>query len=343
MTLWQRQKAGNSSQNIQAQIANFGVNYADARQIAMDVFKQNFAQLSQEAMKVAIWRVEEFTLEYLRVLHRRDPLAINHLQEPGVQYALLSGQSNYARSGDPYIGEVLIDLLAERTAMPQRGTVQLALEEAIMASGRISRDHIKMLSILTLRDRLPKSAAIDFKIFFKHFMDGAAALLDGIHFSAADSRYLAATGCVSLGHLEDDMLETWKQAYPLFFIKGSDNFPEKSLSLSYRRFEKYLILGQVREYMRHFIPDRPQGFGDRLDEIGSEEEFSTLYRLHSMGVDEVHDVAVGLDSRYEDLASKLGEAFPFGVELTTVGIAIGISNLKATVEGDFLDYDNLLI
>jgi hypothetical protein len=51
----QKQEAGDGSTNLQGQsiVIHQGISYADAREIALDVYKANFIQLSQEAADLA--------------------------------------------------------------------------------------------------------------------------------------------------------------------------------------------------------------------------------------------------------------------------------------------------
>jgi hypothetical protein len=63
----QKQESGDDSTNLQAQsiVVNQGISYSDAKDIALDVYKSNFLQLSQDAAQVARERAEEITDNFL--------------------------------------------------------------------------------------------------------------------------------------------------------------------------------------------------------------------------------------------------------------------------------------
>jgi hypothetical protein len=63
----QQQKAGDKSTNLQAQniTVHQGISYQDAKEIATDVFKNNFLHLSQKTLMTAEERAQELIENFL--------------------------------------------------------------------------------------------------------------------------------------------------------------------------------------------------------------------------------------------------------------------------------------
>jgi hypothetical protein len=90
----QKQKAGDNSTNIQAQtiIVQQGPSVDEVRQIALDVFKANFLELSNVAADIALRRVEEITDKFLGKLQQENADGLQQAQNPDFQYALFTVQ-----------------------------------------------------------------------------------------------------------------------------------------------------------------------------------------------------------------------------------------------------------
>lgn len=146
------QKAGDQSTNIQTEsiIINQGITYADVREIVLDVFRFNFIQLSQQAMDIAKARAEEITDKFLKQLERQHNEGITNAQDPDFQYALFTVQKEYARTGDENLGDLLVDLLVDRTKHDKRTILQIVLNESLSVAPKLTNDQIAALSIIFL-------------------------------------------------------------------------------------------------------------------------------------------------------------------------------------------------
>ena len=79
----QIQKAGDRSTNIQTGDVHItqGISYAEAHQIALDVFRANFLSLSDRAAEIVLARVEEITDKFLEKLKEQNEKGIAQLQK----------------------------------------------------------------------------------------------------------------------------------------------------------------------------------------------------------------------------------------------------------------------
>ncbi|WP_262250451.1 LPO_1073/Vpar_1526 family protein [Parapedobacter soli] len=145
----QKQEGGDSSTNLQGHVVNVyqGISYADAKEIALDVFSSNFIQLKNEAAEIAKQRAEEITEALLEKLIERAPDAIEEFKQPGMQDSLFTAQKEYAKSGDKELGDLLVDILVDRANSPERNMMQIILDEALKIAPKLT---IEQLDTLTL-------------------------------------------------------------------------------------------------------------------------------------------------------------------------------------------------
>lgn len=148
----QKQKSGNYSINLQGHsiIINQGITCADAKTIALNVFKANFMQLSKNAAKVAIQRAEELTDAFLSKLMYRLPDDISSMEDPGMQIALYTAQRAYARTGDKDLEELLIDILVERTKQKELCEERIVLDESLNVVSKLTVEHLDALTVILL-------------------------------------------------------------------------------------------------------------------------------------------------------------------------------------------------
>jgi hypothetical protein len=165
-----KQKAGDNSKNISIGgnyhnennstnlkvVGNIavGINYHDAKEIALDVFKKNFLKLSEQAANTALQRAEELVKDFLNNLYDKNIEIIEKLQNPAVQYSLFNVEREYAKSGDNELKQQLLYLLIERTLSKERTLKQIVLDEAIETLPKLSVEQLNFLSFVFITDNL---------------------------------------------------------------------------------------------------------------------------------------------------------------------------------------------
>ncbi|WP_010651990.1 LPO_1073/Vpar_1526 family protein [Oceanobacillus massiliensis] len=146
--------SGDNSTNIQGRqvLVNqqIGISYSDARQIALDVYKQNFYELSEEAKSVALERAEKLIDELLRNLEKELPEQIEKIKVPDVQYTLIKAQSIYARNGGPDTLEILTNLLKDRFRVKEDSLKKIVLNEAIEIIPKLTINQLNLLTAIFL-------------------------------------------------------------------------------------------------------------------------------------------------------------------------------------------------
>lgn len=145
----QNQQSGDSSTNIQAQniTINQGLNSEEARNIALDIYRSNFIELSSEAAKIALDQIKSFNDKFITKLHEENSNLIQKFQDPSFQISLLNAQRECVRSNDKNIEDLLVEVLIERAEQDKRGIMQIAFEESINVLPKLTD---KQINILTL-------------------------------------------------------------------------------------------------------------------------------------------------------------------------------------------------
>ena len=165
----QHQKTGDNSTNIQAESITIscGLTYSDVKEIALDVFNTNFLRLSDESYRVALERNAEITEKFLIELEKQNPAGINSAQDPDFQYTLFNLQNAYARCGDAELGDLLVNLLVDRTKQPNRSLLQIVLNESIIVAPKLTQQQLSALSIVFLTRYVINKRINNFATFFR--------------------------------------------------------------------------------------------------------------------------------------------------------------------------------
>ncbi|KAA6340629.1 hypothetical protein EZS27_011518 [termite gut metagenome] len=145
-----KQEGGENSTNLQGGtiIVNNGITYQDAKNIALDVFKSNYLELSEKAANTAKTRAEELIDDYIFKLQERTPEAINSMENPGMQYAVFTAQKEYAKTGDKELSDMLVDILVDRATQQERNLKQIVLDESLSIVPKLTSNQLDTLTII---------------------------------------------------------------------------------------------------------------------------------------------------------------------------------------------------
>lgn len=215
----QSQRSGRDSVNIQ--VANYGLSYSEARDVALSVFRENFLRLKEEARQVAEERATELTDRFLTRLSSERPEKLTAATDPDFQATTFSAQRAYARSGASNLADVLVELLVSRAQAETTSTSSLILNEAIEAAGKLSARHLKLLAaILSARYLTKKNLQSRHQL--AHYLERILSpWRDAIPAKTPDLPHLTYVGCLipnPFGHI--DIGENLARQYPALFREG---------------------------------------------------------------------------------------------------------------------------
>jgi hypothetical protein len=331
------QKSGHSSLNVQGEQVTLGLSFADARQVALDVFDANFYRLERVARDTAHRRADELVDKYLKSLQQTssvaDPLA--ELQNPDMQYVLYSAQREYARSGDADLGELLVSLLVERTKMSERSLLQIVLNEAVGAVSKLTIDQLDILSlvfVLRYSRRKHLSTAND---FLQYLDETVLPFLDTPSIKQSAYQHLEFAGCASIdmGHVNLERL--FLGNYPGLFcggflrpminsLFGEAGPPSGLLIPSFHQPERYQVAAIDEPGIRELA--NQMGLRDQVT-----ESLVHMQKQALLSEQEVRDFVVRSRPAAAKLFSLWSESAMQHLKLTSVGIAIGHANMERRV------------
>ena len=232
----QRQVSGDRSNQYQAQndiVINQGNSYSEIKEIAMDVFRSNFFELAGHARDVADARASTITDTLLEKLAKVSS-ETRFGSDPDFQYSFFLVQREYARTGDDELGELLTDILVDRSKNTERNILRLVLNESILVASKLTSVQINILSLmqsLTGMDFKEENTIEGVEAKFKKIFQ----LTGDLHsVSEVNFIHLEYSGAISLNNIvERDIERHFYAQYELLLQKKS--FEEFSNSL-YRNY-----------------------------------------------------------------------------------------------------------
>lgn len=221
----QTQQVGHGATAIQAAgnvVVNNGLSYSEVRSVVLDVFHSNFLQMAGEAKEVARQRAEEITDKFLEKLQKENSAGLSQASTPDFQYGLFSVQRDFARTADSNLGDLLVDLLVDRTKHPQRDMVQIVLNECLVVAPKLTNGQLSALAIVFFLKYCSSSGILTFEQFLAQFNQFVRPFIDTLPRGSASYQHLEFAGCgtvqVTSSSLEDIL---WTR-YQGLFDKGVD-------------------------------------------------------------------------------------------------------------------------
>jgi hypothetical protein len=337
----QNQKAGHNSTNIQAHgsvVIHQGLTIANARQIALDVFRENYLSLSGDAADLARLRAEEITEKFLKDLQEQNPEGVKQAGDPDFQHAIFTVQKEYARCGDKELGDLLVDLLVDRTKQSSRSILQIVLNESLSVAPKLTQDQISALSLVflfryTINYSVKNLASLD--TFLDHHV---APFIEVIEKKEACYQHLEYSGCGTVGLGSLDLSEVFRRNYAGLFSKGFDEtqFQAKQMTIPYSHpiFIRCLHDG-AKKQVNAMNEDVIKEVAAQQNIIGDDvNKLVSLTMECLMSQEEAKKFVIGRRGYMERLFDVWETSSIKHFTLTSVGIAIGHANVKKNV-GEF--------
>jgi len=336
------QKAGDDSTNIQADkvTINHGLSYVDVKQIVLDLFHANFLEMSKEAAQVAKERAEEITDAFLAALKKNNPEGLNCAQDPDFQFALFEVQKEYAKTGDKELGDLLVDLLVDRTKQPKRSILQIVLNESILVAPKLTAGQIDALSIVFLLKKT-KMNGINNTLLFKKYLDDYFMPFSST-ISKNDSCYqhLEYAGCGSVSIMSYNIIELFKNGYGGILSKGFELSVLADSGIDLLHFPQLVIkcLHNMQNFQINALAlDDLNSTLKRLNiDANMAEKVRDLYKNSLMSNEEIKNFIISICGYMNNIFDVWENSKLQHFELTSVGIAIGHANLKKRIS-EFTD------
>lgn len=341
----QQQRSGDNSTNIQAngdvQITS-GISYTDAKEIALDVYKQNAMACVGEAQQVALQRIEEFATALLQEMKKKHEEGVKAFANPDVQAVLLDAQKGYARSGEPNKKDVLVDLIIERTKNEQTPQLKDAIiNESVKIVANLTQAQISLLTVCFL-SRYTLAECRNLDDFKERVLKEYLPFLTTASFGELDLWHLEYNGCISIqagGKL--NFLGKMRDTYTAFFSKGvtkediSKAVPDVDLG--------DLIIPCFHDSTKFQLgilnKNRVEGV---FEAKGIDQKFTpqvkNLVAKNVMNHEEIKAFLLRFSAEFEEFLEVVSSrSNPLSnAHLTTVGRCIALSNLHANGKEGYL-------
>jgi len=321
-------------------ITNSGLSYTDVAAIAQDVFNSNFYRLSEPAMQIAEERAKEITEDFLKKLQAENPGGLTKAQDPDFQYSLFSIQKQYARAGDRDLGDLLVDLLVDRSKSDTRDILQIVLNESLDTAPKLTRQQLACLSIMFLFKYTVNNHIYSHETLGEYFDKMALPFSPEILSNAACYQHLEFTGCGSISLASRSLEQILEINYPGLFRNGFDEsaLADNNLGLG---SDSRLITRSLNNNSRFQINAINKSVLNKQLEKesindASRQKIIELFDAEKMSEEEIRDKCISIRPFMEGVFKCWSESYMKNFTLTSVGIAIGHGNLKRLV-GEFAD------
>jgi len=332
----QKQTSGEQSTNLQGGsiVINQGISYADAKEIALDVYKSNFLTLAQDAAATAVQRAEKLTDDFLSRLQEESPETMGMMREPSMQMAIFSAQREYARTGDSDLEDLLVDILVERAKEAERTIRQIVLDESLTIAAKLTADQMDALTVNFLIARTKNYRLLNLQALEHHLDNELLPFAEDLTTSDSCYTHLEYAGCGSIMQLggRGKIEKRFRDSYPGLFCKGlteeelSDALPEPA---PYRNVLMPCLHDsqrfQVNAMDTEVVKEECKKHG--IDEEG-EKKLCALFEKSRMSEAEVKEYFLRTRPAIEGLFETWDNSPLSKLSLTTVGIAIAQANFR---------------
>jgi len=336
----QDQRSGDNSTNIQAGSITIqtGLTYNDVKEIAEDVFKNNFLIMTGQAKLTAEQRANDLIENFLNRLKQENPSGLETAKDPDMQIALFSAQKSYARYGHEELRNLLVDLLIKRTQTSDNDLKKIVLNEALEVAPKLTVKQLNSISIRFLIVYSKNDAVNSIESFNTYLNKYLLPFCSYIANEQSDYQHIEYAGCGTVGVLFNDIYAAFKNNYAGILSKGFDMSSLGQLQLTIEQ-QKQLIVKCLRDstkYQINAINDmeieaqgKNLGLNDNLIPKVKELQNSNL-----ITADEFEHILVNVDVRFKDLLKIWRDTGLGRLQLTTVGIALAHANIKRMINED---------
>ncbi|HTE15050.1 MAG TPA: LPO_1073/Vpar_1526 family protein [Burkholderiales bacterium] len=338
----QTQDVGSGAAAIQAggnvTVINAGVTTAEARAIALDVAKATFYELTGAAKETATIRVEEITDQVIKKLEKDFPAGLQKAKDPDFQYALFTVQKEYARNGDKDLGDLLVDLLVDRSKQDQRDILQIVLNESLSTAPKLTDTNLAALAVIFLFKYTQHFGVGNHKTFGEYLDKHLLPFVAKLSKNQAGYQHLEFSGCGSIGISGNSLEGLLGTVYQGQFLKGFDRSEITNRAISCgpdARFFIPCLNDQSKVQVKANSKDILEKYLDAQG-VSSEDraKILELFDLGKMSEREIKEKLIEIRPYMAEVLEIWTNSPMQTFTLTSVGMAIGHANVKRLV-GEF--------
>lgn len=214
----QDQRSGDESVNIQAGgNVTFGPSIAEVREIAQLTYDANILRLQGIARDEVDARAAELRAEFIDRLASERPQDASKAADPDFQFALFDAQRSYARTGEPELRDLLVDMLVDRVGRGERSLLHIVLGESLIVAPKLTPPLFDALTVVFLLRYTRNNGIVDLRTLQELLIHNVAPFLD--IWPPTDSSFehlqYAACGVIEIGQV--DLPRVFREMYPEVF------------------------------------------------------------------------------------------------------------------------------
>jgi hypothetical protein len=317
-----------------------GPTYSEVREIAIDVFRANFHKLAGSARETANKRAEEITEHFLSNLQGEHPAGLEKAGDPDFQYALFTVQKEYARNGDKELGDLLVDLLVDRSKQEQRGILQIVLNESLNTAPKLTQSQLAALAVRFLFAYTQNFTVVDHQTLGNYLDKYAAPFVAQVVKNMACYQHLEFCGCGSIAIAGQNLESLLGTVYQGQFLRGFEKEEVArrgvSVGLDPRFFIPCLNDPSKLQVNANSNEMLEKSFEKHATTPDDRAKITPLFNVGKMSEVEIRDKCVEIRPYMSQLFDVWANSMLKQFTLTSVGIAIGHANIKR-LAGEFAD------
>lgn len=339
----QSQDVGDGATAIQAGgnvtvINQIGLTRSEAREIALDVAKATFYELTGVAKDTASIRVEEITDLVIKKLEQDYPEGLQKAVDPDFQYALFTVQKEYARNGDKDLGDLLVDLLVDRSKQDKRDIIQIVLNESLNVAPKLTDGQLAILAIVFLFKYTQFFGVGNHHLLGQYFDRNVSPFAEKLVKNNASYQHLEFTGCGSISVLQSSLESLVGGVYQGLFMKGFDLSEIQSRGVTIGSDPRFFIscLNNPQKLQVNAINKEQLEKQLNTNQISSDDnaKIIALFDFEKMTETEIKEKCVNVRPYMANVFETWSDSPMKKFTLTSVGMAIGHANIKR-LTGEF--------
>ena len=128
---------------------NYGLSVADVKALCLQVFRDNFPALREEASRAAKNNVQDFvkSLE-VKIVEKSKHIDFGRFSDPDVQATINDAVLANARKGEKANPSVLVDLITERVSSSTNDYKDIVISEAVTVVPKLTKAQMAYLSFI---------------------------------------------------------------------------------------------------------------------------------------------------------------------------------------------------
>lgn len=321
-------------------LTKVGLTYLEVRDVALDVFRANFYELAGMAKEVAKERAEQITEKFLKQLEKENPGGLGKANDPDFQHSLFTVQKEYARCGDKDLGDLLVDLLVDRSKQDQRNILQIVLNESLLTAPKLTESQLAALAIVFFFRYTQSFGIGNHQALGKNWDRNVLPFAGRFAISDASYQHLDFCNCGSSSLAGVSLEQILGSVYQGLFSRGFDASEIANRQISVGLDSRYFIPCLNDASKVQVRANNIEGLTKRLAELGTSKgdrgKIIDLFNFGKMNDEEIREKTVAIRGYMAEVFDVWSSSPMQSFNLTSVGIAIGHANIKRLV-GEFAD------